>query len=83
MSQALFDHIVLKGWKAIARYLGRSVSTVKRYHKIHSLPVRIYPSGRVFAFKSQIDDYFLIYQELTEKKRKLHKTHHIKKARAL
>lgn len=80
MGQGLFEHnIVLKGWKSIAGYLGWSVSTAKRHYKWHGLPVRSFPSGRLFAFKLELDNYFLIYQELLDKERKTEKTDSMEK----
>lgn len=72
----LFDQAILKGWAAIARYLGVSISTVKRWEKKHSLVVRRYMSNRPYAFVFELDKYFLIYEELrrgTYKKRKTKK----------
>jgi TolB-like protein len=47
------------GWKGIADYLGRDVTTVIRWAKIHGLPVNRGPAGSprraVFALKSEID----------------------------
>ena len=55
---------LLSGWKQIAAYLGKSVQTVKRYHKRYSMPVRRYPSGRVFALAYEI----ILFMDLFEKK---------------
>jgi TolB-like protein len=47
------------GWKSIADYLDRDVTTVIRWAKIHGLPVNRGPAGSprraVFALKSEID----------------------------
>jgi tetratricopeptide (TPR) repeat protein len=49
----------IDGWKGIADYLGRDVTTVIRWAKIHGLPVNRGPAGSprraVFALKSEID----------------------------
>ncbi len=63
----LLDQEMLKGWKQIARYIGVSVSTAKRYDKKYHIVVRRYPSGNPFAFKSELDTYFIVFQELIEK----------------
>lgn len=48
----------LDSWKAIADYLGRDRTTVLRWERTASLPVRRVPGGHgrsVFAYKSEID----------------------------
>jgi hypothetical protein len=48
----------LDSWKAIAEYLGRDVSTARRWEKTAGLPVRRIPgtNGRsVFAYRDEID----------------------------
>jgi hypothetical protein len=48
----------LDSWKAIAEYLGRDVSTARRWEKTAGLPVRRLPgtNGRsVFAYRDEID----------------------------
>src|SRR6185436_8764974 len=48
----------LDSWKAIAEYLGRDVSTARRWEKTAGLPVRRLPgsSGRsVFAYRDEVD----------------------------
>src|SRR6185436_12984012 len=49
----------LDSWKAIADYLGRDVATVRRWERLHRLPVRrIAGRGRsVFAYVSEIDEW--------------------------
>lgn len=49
----------LDSWKAIADYLGRDVATVRRWERLHGLPVRrIAGRGRsVFAYVSEIDEW--------------------------
>lgn len=49
----------LDSWKAIADYLGRDVATVRRWERLHGLPVRrIAGRGRsVFAYASEIDEW--------------------------
>lgn len=49
----------LDSWKAIADYLGRDVATVRRWERLHRLPVRrIAGRGRsVFAYASEIDGW--------------------------
>jgi tetratricopeptide (TPR) repeat protein len=49
------------GWKTIADYLARDVTTVIRWAKLHGLPVNRAPAGgprrAVFALKSEIDGW--------------------------
>ena len=49
----------LDSWKAIADYLDRDVATVRRWERLHGLPVRrIAGRGRsVFAYVSEIDEW--------------------------
>jgi len=49
----------LDSWKAIAAYLGRDVATVRRWERLHRLPIRrIAGRGRsVFAYGSEIDEW--------------------------
>jgi hypothetical protein len=66
--QGLFDDMgLLLGWKAIAKYLRRSVSTVKRYQR-RGLPVLWGPSGRPMAFKAELDLFHVRLTQLIEKK---------------
>jgi len=69
--EALFGENLIVGWRRIAGYLGRSVSTVKRYKKRHCLPVRFFPSGRPYAFRFELDEYFLILDDLMQGRRKI------------
>jgi hypothetical protein len=63
--QGLFDEMgLIVGWRAIAHYMGRSISTVKRYEKTYGLPVRRWCSGRPMAFKHEIDRYCLAVDKL-------------------
>lgn len=61
--RSLFDQACLRGWKAIAEYLGCSVSTVKRHEKL-GLLVRRTLGNRPFAFIFEIDEFYLIYEEM-------------------
>jgi len=50
----------LDSWKAIARYLGRSVRTVRRWEQQHALPVHRLmhqAKGSVFAFRQELDGW--------------------------
>lgn len=49
----------LDSWKAIADYLDRDVATVRRWERLHGLPIRrIAGRGRsVFAYVSEIDQW--------------------------
>jgi len=51
----------LDSWKAIAAYLGRDVSTVRRWEKTEGLPVhrhRHAARGSAYAYKSELDRWF-------------------------
>jgi tetratricopeptide (TPR) repeat protein len=49
----------IDGWKSVADYLNRDVTTVIRWAKLHGLPVNRPPAGNprraVFALKSELD----------------------------
>jgi len=48
----------LESWKAIAAYLGRDVTTVRRWEKREALPVhRLHHSklGSVYAYTTELD----------------------------
>lgn len=48
----------LDSWKAIARYLGRSVRTVRRWEQLQALPVHRHmhqAKASVFAFRQELD----------------------------
>lgn len=50
----------LDSWKAIARYLGRSVRTVRRWEQQQDLPVHRHmhqTKASVFAFRQELDDW--------------------------
>ncbi|MBT8056891.1 MAG: tetratricopeptide repeat protein, partial [Gammaproteobacteria bacterium] len=50
----------LESWKAIARYLGRSVRTVRRWEQQQGLPVHRLmhrAQASVFAFRQELDDW--------------------------
>ena len=63
-AKGFFGEDILIGWQSIAAYLGRSVSTIKRYEKNHSLPVRRFPSYRPYALRFELDQYFVILDDL-------------------
>jgi hypothetical protein len=51
----------LDSWKAIAAYLGRDVSTVRRWEKTEGLPVhrhRHAARGSAYAYKLELDHWF-------------------------
>lgn len=52
-----FEDRWLSGWKDIALYLGRSVTTVKRYHSDFKMPIRYGPYDSIFAKPSEIDKW--------------------------
>ncbi len=47
----------LTGWKQISAYLDVSVTTVKRYHEDHGLPVHQLPTGTPTALPAEIDTW--------------------------
>lgn len=50
----------LDSWKAIAEYLRRDVTTVRRWEKTHGMPVYSLPGGRrrsVYAFTTELDHW--------------------------
>jgi phage terminase Nu1 subunit (DNA packaging protein) len=68
--QGLFDNMgLLVGWKAISKYLRRSISTVKRYQK-RGLPIIWGPSGRPMALKYELDRFHVLFtQKINEMER--------------
>lgn len=51
----------LESWKAIASYLNRHVTTVRRWEQLEGLPVHRHVHGAlgsVYAFTSELDDWF-------------------------
>lgn len=48
---------VYRGWNAIARALGVSVTTVKRYHEVFGLPVVRLVGKRVMTTQGNIDNW--------------------------
>jgi len=59
MAEVPTKHDRIDGWKSIADYLNRDVTTVIRWAKLHGLPVNRVPPGSprraVFALKSELD----------------------------
>jgi len=60
----------LSGWEAIARHIGRSVRTAKRYHYLYSMPVRRVPPGSVHALSHEIDLWLVKFDEILRKKQR-------------
>jgi hypothetical protein len=56
----------LDGWKEIASHLGVSFRSAIRYEEQHDLPVHRTASGRVYAFRAEID----AWQKATERSRR-------------
>ncbi len=48
---------VLYGWQDIADYVGCSVKTARRYAKKYHLPIRYFPSKKLFAIPSDIQEW--------------------------
>lgn len=59
MSESLNGHSRIDGWKGIADYVGRDVTTVIRWAKVHGLPVNRAQPGQprrgVFALRHDLD----------------------------
>jgi len=53
----------LNSWKEVANYIGRDIGTCRRWTKKLGFPVyridKDSPRSRVFAFKSDIDEWFI------------------------
>lgn len=47
----------LEGWGEIALYLKREVRTVQRYEQMAKLPVHRFPTGTVYAYRSELDEW--------------------------
>ena len=60
----------LSGWKEIARYIGRSVRTTKRYYYLYSMPVHRVPPGSVHAIPFELDKWMIIFDEKLQKYRR-------------
>jgi hypothetical protein len=54
----------LSGWKAIARYINRSIRTAKRYHYQYGMPVRRLPGKRPVALRFELDSWLVKFDEL-------------------
>ena len=54
----------ITGWKRIARYIGTSIRTAKRYHYEYSMPVRRLPGSRPVAFEYELDLWLVKFDEL-------------------
>ena len=52
------------GWKDIARYIGCSHRTAKRWHKIHSIPIYRLPSNKPVAVKYMLDQWLIEYNRI-------------------
>jgi len=57
------DQIWLIGWKSIAKYLGISVPTAKRWFQGSEIPVRHPPGMMVRAPKADLDAWAAKYAE--------------------
>src|SRR5215469_4003776 len=49
----------LDSWKEIASHLKRSVRTVTRWEREQGMPVHRYTTGTVYAYKSELDGWWL------------------------
>lgn len=67
MSESLNQNPRVDGWKGIADYLGRDVSTVIRWTKVHGLPVNRAQPGQprrgVFALRHELDAWMASHQD--------------------
>lgn len=59
---------MIHGWKGIARFLGRSERTARRWHARYALPIIISPSGNVFALAWALKKYLLAFDEIVRRK---------------
>lgn len=53
----------LSTWGEIAKYIGRSVQTTKKYHKRYGLPVHRTPGGLVSGLKPELDLWLIRYNK--------------------
>ena len=51
-------------WKEIARYIGRSVKTAKKYHKSYGLPIRRGPNNTRHAIGYEMDQWLINFDEI-------------------
>ena len=54
----------LTGWKDIARYIGLSIATCKRYRKKHQLPVHYMPGGTPVALPHELDQWLINFNDI-------------------
>ena len=54
----------LSGWKAIARYINRSIRTAKRYHYQYGMPVRRLPGQSRVALPFELNSWLVKFDEL-------------------
>ena len=57
----------LTGWKAISKYVGRSIKTTKKYHNRYSMPVHSGPGGAPMAIPSELDLWLIAFSERRKK----------------
>ncbi|MBD3413105.1 MAG: hypothetical protein GF421_01575 [Candidatus Aminicenantes bacterium] len=69
----MMDDNTLETWKEIASYLNRRIRTCQRWEQEYGLPVKRYldsHKSRVFAHKSEIDQWLLSQKNKTRKRKK-------------
>jgi len=59
---------LLVGWKPICQHIGvKSVNTAKKLAKKYAMPVRLYPTRRPCALIYELNEWFILYDEICEK----------------
>lgn len=53
----------LSGWKEIARYIGKSTKTARKYHFVYSMPVRRGPENAPFSLSVELDLWLMNFDE--------------------
>jgi len=60
----------IRTWGEIAKYIGTSTKTAKKWAKKYGLPVRRLPGGGVAAIKAELDLWLIKFDENLEKLKK-------------
>jgi hypothetical protein len=60
----------LVGWKAIGKYCGVTVNTVRRWHKKYGMPVMSSPTGTRIGIRT-ILDYRIIHRNIEKLEKEL------------
>ena len=57
----------LVGWQKIAAYIGKTVKTAKRYHKLYGMPVRRDPGSTAVALEYELDRWLIEFDDLVKR----------------